>query len=187
LFRSADYRKVDWTVKGSGMKSRETPTRLRKFFLTDANRALLMQRTILGAVFFPHGAQKLLGAFGGYGFSGTMGFFTGTMHIPAPIAFLVIMGEFFGSLGLVLGAGTRACAFGVTAIMLGAVFTTHLDVGFFMNWFGNQKGEGFEYHLLALALSVPLLVWGGGEYSIDRWLAARLTVPSSITRPHAAA
>ena len=135
-----------------------------------------MQRALLGAVMLPHGAQKLLGWFGGYGFSGTMNYFTGTLHIPSPLAFLVIASEAFGSLGLLLGLGTRLAAFGAAATMIGAVLTTHLQVGFFMNWFGNQPGEGLEYHLLALALALPLLVRGGGALALDRSLLAALTL-----------
>src|SRR3954466_9153451 len=101
---------------------------------TDRDRTLLLQRVALGLIMFPHGAQKLLGWFGGYGYSGTMGFFTDTMHIPAPLAFLIILGESLGAIGLVLGAGTRLAALGIVAVMLGAIFTTHAHVGFFMNW-----------------------------------------------------
>jgi putative oxidoreductase len=140
---------------------------------TDRDRTLLFQRVLLGLIMFPHGAQKLLGWFGGYGFSGTMGFFTDTMHIPAPIAFLVILGESVGAVGLVLGAGTRLAALGIVAVMLGAIFTTHMDFGFFMNWLGAQKGEGIEYHLLALALALPLVIRGGGLLSVDGALAQR--------------
>jgi putative oxidoreductase len=150
------------------MSSENESSPLVRFLSTDANRALLVQRVALGLVMLPHGAQKLLGSFGGYGFSGTMGFFTGTMHIPAFAAFLVIVEEFFGAIGLVLGAGTRLAASGIVLIMLGAIFTTHLHVGFFMNWFGTQGGEGFEFHLLAIALALPLAIWGGGELSVDR-------------------
>jgi putative oxidoreductase len=99
-----------------------------------------------------------------------MNFFTGTMHIPSALAFLVIVSEFFGSLGLLLGLGTRLAAFGAAATMIGAVLTTHLKVGFFMNWFGNQTGEGLEYHLLALALALPLVLRGGGAFSVDQRL-----------------
>src|SRR3954464_13447259 len=113
---------------------------LSRFLGTDHSRILLAQRLVLGLVMFPHGAQKLLGWFGGYGFSGTMDFFTGTMHLPAPLAFLVIAAEFFGAVGLILGAGTRVAAFGVASVMLGAIATTHAQFGFFMNWFGAQKG-----------------------------------------------
>src|SRR3954471_17322072 len=104
---------------------------------TDTHNALLsLQRAVLGAVMFPHGAQKLLGWFGGYGFDGTMKFFTETMHIPAPLALLVILAESVGSLLLIAGLGTRLAALGVSSVMLGAVLTTHRHVGFFMNWFG---------------------------------------------------
>lgn len=150
---------------------------------TDRSRTLLVQRLALGLVLFPHGAQKLLGWFGGYGFSGTMGFFTDTMHLPAPLALLVILAESFGAIGLVFGAGTRLAALGITSVMLGAVATTHAQVGFFMNWSGAQGGEGFEYHLLALALALPLVVRGGGLYSVDGWLAARLRT-TAAPLPH---
>lgn len=148
---------------------------LKAFLATDrASTSLAIQRAALGAVVLPHGAQKLLGWFGGYGFDGTMAYFTDAMHLPAPLALLVILGESFGALALILGLGTRLAAFGITATMLGAIATTHLSNGFFMNWFGAQAGEGFEYHLLALALSVPILIWGGGRYALDSAIADRL-------------
>jgi len=143
---------------------------LERFLDTDASKSLYVQRALLGAVMLPHGAQKLLGWFGGYGFSGTMNFFTGTMHLPSTLAFLVIVSESFGSLALLLGLGTRLAAFGAAATMVGAMFTTHLKVGFFMNWFGLQTGEGIEYQLLAL----PLMVRGGGAFSVDRKLSGAL-------------
>jgi putative oxidoreductase len=143
---------------------------LERLLATDRDRSLLFQRILLGVVIFPHGAQKVLGWFGGYGFSGTMKFFTDTMHLPSPIAFLVIIAESIGAIGLVLGAGTRIAAFGIAAVMLGAIFTTHVNVGFFMNWFGAQNGEGFEFHLLALALALPLMIRGGGLLSVDAGL-----------------
>jgi len=145
-----------------------------RFLKTNASNTLFAQRALLGAVMLPHGAQKLLGWFGGYGFTDTMKYFTGTLHIPSALAASVIMSEAFGSLGLLFGLGTRLAALGAAATMLGAVFTTHLQVGFFMNWFGNQQGEGFEYHLLALALALPLLVHGGGAFALDRSLLARI-------------
>lgn len=148
---------------------------MKGFLLTDErNTALLAQRLLLAVVIFPHGAQKLLGWFGGYGFSGTMGFFTDTMHLPALIALLVIVGESLGAIVLALGLGTRAAALLISAIMLGAVVTTHLQHGFFMNWFGAQKGEGFEYHLLVLGLSLPLAALGGGRFALDSLLLKRL-------------
>lgn len=150
------------------------PSLLDRLLSTDRSRTLLVQRLALGLIMFPHGAQKLLGWFGGYGYSGTLGFFTDTMHLPAPVAFLIIVAESIGAIGLVLGAGTRVAALGIAAVMLGAIFTTHIHVGFFMNWFGAQSGEGFEYHLLALALAVPIVVRGAGALSLDGLVAERL-------------
>jgi len=149
---------------------------MRAFFATDTkDTKLTVHRAVLGAVIFPHGAQKLLGWFGGYGFDGTMQFFTQTLHIPAPVALLVILGESLGALLLIAGLGTRLAALGIALTMLGAIVTSHGSVGFFMNWYGNQAGEGYEYHLLALALAVPLVIWGGGRYAVDSWLGARLS------------
>jgi putative oxidoreductase len=135
--------------------------------------ATALVRVTLGAVFFAHGAQKALGWFGGYGFAGTMSFFTETMHIPALFAFLAIMAEFLGGLGLIFGALTRLAAFGIAATMLVAIATVHLPFGFFMNWSGAQKGEGFEFHLLVLAMTVLLMIKGAGAASIDRLLAEK--------------
>lgn len=127
----------------------------------------LIARLVLGLVMFPHGAQKALGWFGGYGFSATMGFFTGQMHIPAFFAFLAIMAEFAGSIGLILGLLSRVSAFGIAVNMLVAVVMVHASNGLFMNWTSTQKGEGFEYHLLALGLALIVIVVGGGKWSVD--------------------
>ena len=131
----------------------------------------LLLRLFLGIVFFPHGAQKVLGWFGGYGFTNTMGFFTQQMHIPALFAFLAIAAEFAGSLGLSLGLLTRIAALGIFANMLVAVAMVHGKIGFFMNWAGNQTGEGFEFHLLAIGMALVLMLQGGGRLSADRALA----------------
>ncbi|MEY2932557.1 MAG: hypothetical protein RL033_3306, partial [Pseudomonadota bacterium] len=144
---------------------------MKKLLDTNTDNTLLtVQRAILGAVILPHGAQKLLGWFGGYGFDGTMKFFTESLGLPAPLALLIILAESLGALALIAGLGTRITALGISAVMVGAVLTTHASFGFFMNWFGNQAGEGFEFHLLALALSVPLVIAGGGRYAADSWL-----------------
>src|SRR5216684_3194493 len=143
---------------------------IRKLFATDDDTATAILRLVLGVVFFAHGAQKMLGWFGGYGFSGTMGFFTGTMHIPALFAFLAIAAEFFGGLGLILGLLTRIAAFGIAVNMVVAIATVHGASGFFMNWSGTQKGEGFEYHLLVLAMTAFLMIRGAGAFSVDRAL-----------------
>ena len=147
---------------------------MKAFFQTDDSWTGLILRLTLGIVMFPHGAQKVLGWYGGYGFSSTLGFFTDTMHLPWIIAFLIIIGEFFGSLGLLVGFLTRFSAASIGVIMLGAITMVHWPNGFFMNWFGKQAGEGYEYHLLVLGISVALLVTGGGKWSVDRELAERV-------------
>jgi len=147
---------------------------MRAIFDTDEGWTGFILRLTLGLVMFPHGAQKLLGWYGGFGFDGTMGFFTDVMHLPWIVAFLVIMGEFFGSLGLLAGFLTRFSAVSLAVIMSGAIMTTHLPYGFFMNWFGKQQGEGYEYHLLVIGIAAALLVTGGGKWSLDRRIADRL-------------
>jgi putative oxidoreductase len=137
---------------------------------TSNDVALTTLRVVLGVVFFAHGAQKMLGWFGGYGFHGTMGFFT-HMGMPAPLALLIICTEFFGGLGLLVGLLTRIAALGVFGLMIGAIFMVHLQNGFFMNWMGTQKGEGFEFHLLVLAIAAALLLRGAGAFSLDRSLS----------------
>ena len=147
---------------------------LSLLFKTNNSTAPLVARIALGLVMLPHGAQKALGWFGGHGFSGTMGFFTGTMHIPAVFAFLAILAEFAGSLGLITGLLSRVAAFGIGTVMVVAILTVHAANGFFMNWFGNQKGEGFEYHLLAIGLALIVLIHGAGKASVDALIAGRL-------------
>ncbi len=143
----------------------------RKLLATSDDWTLTLLRLILGVIFFAHGSQKALGWFGGYGFSGTMGFFTNLLHIPAPFAFLAIAAEFLGGIGLIVGLLGRVAAFGVTFNMLVAVLLVHAKVGFFMNWSGQQKGEGFEYHLLAMVIGLVLMVRGSGAFSVDRALS----------------
>jgi putative oxidoreductase len=125
----------------------------------------------LGVVFFAHGAQKTLGWFGGYGFSGTMGFFTHQMGIPAPLAALAIAAEFLGGVGLLLGFLGRIAAFGIACNMVIAVVMVHQHFGFFANWTGQQKGEGFEYHILAIAIALAIMIKGSGALSVDRALS----------------
>jgi putative oxidoreductase len=144
----------------------------RKLIGTDNDFAATILRLALGIVFFAHGAQKMLGWFGGYGFTGTMGFFTGVLHIPAPFAFLAIAAEFFGGLGLIVGLLTRVASFGIFVEMLVAVSMIHHNFGFFMNWNGTQRGEGYEYHLLVLAITIFLMIRGAGAVSIDRTLSS---------------
>jgi len=140
---------------------------LNFLFKTDNDVSTFLLRVLLGVVFFPHGAQKVLGWFGGYGFSGTMGFFTGMLHVPALFAFLAVAAEFAGAIALILGLLTRVAALGIAANMLVAVAMVHWQYGLFMNWAGNQKGEGFEFHLLAIGVAVVLIIRGGGKWAAD--------------------
>ncbi|HEY0056222.1 MAG TPA: DoxX family protein [Pedobacter sp.] len=143
-----------------------------KILYTDNDWTGLIIRLTLRLVLFPHGAQKMLGMFGGYGFSGTMGFFTGTLNLPWMIGFLVIVIEFFGALSFIAGLAGRIWAALTIILFLGIIYTSHLDNGFFMNWFGNQKGEGYEFHLLIIGLSLATLVNGSGKYSVDEKLTS---------------
>jgi putative oxidoreductase len=126
-------------------------------------------RLALGLVMFPHGAQKLLGWFGGHGFSATVAGMS--QMLPTALVVLVIVIEFFGSLALILGAFSRAAALGIAAVMAGAVATVHVSNGFFMNWMGTQAGEGYEFHLLAIGIALAIMITGGGSFSVDRWLS----------------
>src|SRR5215211_9453300 len=136
-------------------------------FYTNNSWSPTILRLLLGLVLLGHGAQKLLGWFSGYGFDGTMGFFTGTIGLPWIIGFLVIVIEFFGSLSLLLGFATRLWSFSMVILFIGIIYTSHIQYGFFMNWFGNQKGEGYEFFLLAIAISTSLVFTGGGKFSLD--------------------
>ena len=133
-----------------------------------------LARVGLGVVMFPHGAQKLFGWFGGQGFTASVEGMHKHMGIPAPLAVISILTESIGALMLVTGTFTRLAALGMAIDMLVALFVAHAQVGFFMNWFGQQKGEGFEYHILAIALGLTVLALGGGLASIDRAIARAL-------------
>jgi putative oxidoreductase len=146
---------------------------LNKLLATENEYSALILRLVLGVVMFPHGAQKLFGWFGGNGFGGTMHHFTENMGIPYLVALLVVLAESLGAIGLVVGALTRIAAFGIGCVMAGAIVTVHWQYGFFMNWAGNKAGEGFEYHILALGISLALLLRGAGALSVDRWLAGK--------------
>jgi putative oxidoreductase len=143
---------------------------LKKIVQTNGDTSTLILRVLLGIVFLPHGLQKVFGLFGGYGYTGTIGFFTGTLGISALFAFLAIAAEFLGSLGLITGLFTRIAALGIGVMISVAALMLHVQNGFFMNWFGNQKGEGFEYHILVAAIAATLVIRGGGKWSLDRVL-----------------
>jgi putative oxidoreductase len=143
---------------------------MNALFRTQDSTPLMLVRLALGIVMLPHGLQKTLGMFGGAGFAGTMGMFT-QQGMPAFLAFLVILSESAGSLGLIVGFLTRIAGFGCACVMLGAIAMVHFQNGFFMNWFGKQAGEGFEFHILALGMALAVVIGGGGKASIDQAIA----------------
>ena len=144
---------------------------LTRALATAERWAPLVLRSMLALVLVPHGAQKALGCFGGYGYSGTMGFLTEQVGLPAALASGVIALELVGPFLLLAGLATRLVAAGVAAVMVGAIVTTHLPNGFFMNWFGNQAGEGYEFHLLVIGMALALIAAGAGRLSLDGRLA----------------
>lgn len=145
----------------------------RAFFGTRDDATGLVLRLGLAVTMFPHGAQKALGWFGGYGLEATLGYFSQS-GMPLVLALAVVAAEFLGPVALAAGFFTRWSAFGIGAVMTGAALMAHAQHGFFMNWFGNQQGEGLEYFILAVALSLGLMIHGGGKWAADRVLARRL-------------
>lgn len=141
---------------------------------SDSKIAPVVLRAGLAIVMFPHGAQKLLGWFGGYGFSGTMQFFTESMGIPAPFALLAILTEFFAPLLLIAGLATRAAALFLGGLITVAALKVHVAHGFFMNWSGQQEGEGIEYHILFAVIALALVITGSGRWAIDNILVKKL-------------
>ena len=167
---------------------------IRRLLDTRSAAAPTVTRLALAALLFPHGAQHALGWFGGYGFAGTLEWMTGTLGFPAPLAALAITTELLAPLALVLGLGGRAAALGLIGLMMGAI-STHVPNGFFMNWFGqlHTGQEGFEYHLVVVALATVTVMEGSGAFSLDRRLAAALArrgrhhlATSAAPRAHAA-
>jgi putative oxidoreductase len=145
---------------------------MRKLLSTSGGWELTVLRLALGVVIFPHGLQKTVGWFGGPGFHAMMAGFT-RGGIPPVFAFLAICAEFLGGLGLIVGFLSRIAAFGVISVMVVAIFRVNLQFGLFMNWAGNQKGEGIEFHILAIAIGLAVLVRGAGALSVDRTIAGR--------------
>lgn len=140
----------------------------RNLIATKKDVSAFILRLALGIVFFPHGAQKVFGWFGGQGFNATLAMFTDNMRIPLIFALLAIAAESLGSIALILGFLTRVSALGIAIVMLTAISMVHLRYGFFMNWTGAQQGEGIEYHILALGIALALMIKGGGSFSLDR-------------------
>ncbi|WP_299184714.1 DoxX family protein [uncultured Aquimarina sp.] len=148
-------------------------TLVKKLLKTHPNIGFSIARLTLGLVIFPHGAQKLLGFFGGYGYTATMESFTTQMGLPSILAASIIMIEFFGAISLIIGIFSRFWAVSLTGMFLGIIFTTQLEHGFFMNWFGNQAGEGYEYSLLIIGLSLITTIHGSGKWSIDHLISKK--------------
>jgi len=146
---------------------------LRIVTYTGNDVASLVLRVLLAIVFFGHGAQKVLGWFGGRGLEATMSYFTKVQHIPVIFAVLAIAAEFLGPIGLFVGFLTRIAAFAIAVEMVVAACLVHLKFGFFINWSGKQAGEGFEYHIIVLAIALALTIKGSGSWSIDRLLSRR--------------
>ncbi len=142
-----------------------------KIFNTDRDWTGFVIRLTLGLIMFPHGAQKMFGWFGGPGFSKELEHLTKHMHLPWIISVMVILTEFLGSVSLIIGLASRlwAVAFGI--LFVNIIFIAHLENGFFMNWFGTQKGEGYEYHLLVIGLCIALGLNGSGKYSADQLIS----------------
>jgi len=140
---------------------------------TDRNAAALMLRLFLAVAFFPHGAQKVLGWFGGPGLHGSISMMSGNMHIPLALTILAIAAEFLGPIGLFVGFLTRIAAFGIGFEMVVAAVVYHARFGFFMNWFGRKAGEGIEYHLLIIGMAAALMITGGGVWSVDRAITGK--------------
>jgi putative oxidoreductase len=157
------------------------PVRVRKrstgwlvaLLATDGSAVPMLLRVALGGVVLGHGLQKVFGWFGGYGIAGTMGFFA-SIGMPAALGALVIVSDFAGSLALMAGLFTRVSAAAAFLVMLGATLLVHLPNGFFMNWAGASRGEGYEFHLLAMAMAAALVLSGGGRTSVDAWLGRKL-------------
>lgn len=155
---------------------------LKTLLFTKEHLSGLISRLTLGLVILPHGCQLLLGWFGGYGFTGSMNYFTNDAGLPWIIGFLVILLQFFGALLLIAGVATRLMAFAMLGLFTGMILSTHLDHGFFMNWYGNKNGEGFEYHLLVIGLALCLLVTGAGKLSIDGFITRKLSPAYNIQK-----
>ena len=150
----------------------------RNLLRTPDDGALTLLRVVLAIVVFPHGAQKMLGWFGGFGPSGTVGFLTAQMHIPYPIALLVFVGEFFAPIALFFGFLGRLSALAIAIDFTTVAIKAHVHNGFFMNWGGQPRGEGYEFFVLAVGIAIALVIKGSGAWSIDRLIARDTNRPA---------
>ena len=144
---------------------------LLQIFATDSDWVPALARIILGIIFFAHGSQKVFGWFGGPGLRQTMRTLTEVVGLPTVVAFAAVGAEFAGGVGLILGFLARISALGIAVNMLAGIFMVHGRCGLFMNWFGDRKGHGIEYHLLAIALAIVIIAKGAGAFSLDGLLS----------------
>jgi putative oxidoreductase len=147
---------------------------------TDRDLVITIVRIALGVVFFAHGAQKALGWFGGAGLQSTVRTFREHLQIPAPLAVLSVAAEFLGGAGLIVGLLSRIAALGIAVIMIVALIAVHWRFGFFMNWYGDKQGHGIEYHILVLALTVAIMIKGGGAFSLDQILYQHVSAQNGV-------
>lgn len=175
-------------VLGNERTSAETAVGTASVFgrilATSADPAPFVLRVVLGAILFPHGAQHVFGWFGGYGFAGTHEWMTATLGIPSALATLALVTELVAPLALVAGLGGRIAALAIAGFMAVAA-STHVEHGFFMNWFGTLPAgaEGYEFHLLAIAIAVAVAIRGSGAWSVDRLLARQTDCAIRILDP----
>ena len=153
---------------------------LRNLLRTADDKVFTLLRVVLAIVVFPHGAQKMLGWFGGFGPSGTLGFLTTQMHIPYAIALLVFVGEFFAPIALFFGFLGRLSALAIAIDFTTVALKAHVQNGFFMNWGGQQRGEGYEFFILAVGIAVALVVRGSGAWSVDRLITRDSLSPRAV-------
>lgn len=147
---------------------------MKKFFLTSNDGMLALLRITAGFIVLAHGVQKLFGWFGGHGVSATMESFEQWFGLPGFVTFLVIMSDSVGAVCLIMGFATRFMASSIALVMIGAVVLVHGKWGFYMNWYSERRGEGFEFHLLILTIMIVLIIRGGGKASVDQWIMQRL-------------
>lgn len=142
------------------------------FLQTEGSIWQMMLRLTLAGVMLPHAGQHLLGLYGGAGFTGTLQWMTGTLGFPALLAVTAIVVEGVAPLALIVGIGSRAAGL-VLSVLMATAAMTHVPNGFFMNWTAALPAgrEGFEYHLLAIAVALTIVVRGGGALSVDRLLS----------------
>lgn len=142
----------------------------------------LLLRLALAAVILPHGCQLFFGSFNGPGFNNAMAYFVEVERLPALVGLAVIFLQFFGSLFILFGLVTRFIALGLAGLFIGMIFTSHIEYGFFMNWFGTQQGEGFEYHLLVIGMAFSLVFTGAGSLSLDAMILRRFITNRMVYR-----